>query len=82
MSLDDDSGIISIEEDPDSIQIDPTYRYERSNSNSTVVDIPEEEMSKAKKKINIFKKIVSETYRITKASKKSSVSNIYWELVC
>jgi hypothetical protein len=44
------------------IQMEPTYPYERTNSNSTVVNIippeEEEEEIKEKKKLNIFGKIV------------------------
>jgi hypothetical protein len=44
------------------IQMEPTYPYERTNSNSTVVNIippeEEEEEIKEKKKLNVFGKIV------------------------
>ncbi len=43
------------------IPMEPTYPYERTNSNSTVVNIippEEEEKIKEKKKLNIFGKIV------------------------
>jgi|LakMenEpi03Aug12_release.lakeMendotaPanAssembly.Ray.scaffolds.fasta_scaffold594353_1 hypothetical protein len=68
------SGSVSKQEDAISqpslssslfIQMEPTYPYERTNSNSTVITIippeeEEEEEIKEKKKKNIFERIVRE----------------------